>query len=167
MKNLIHIGALLSAVILLSAAPVATAEQKAEAEIRKWLDDWAKAFRAHDLEAIMSLYAPDVVAYDIVPPLQYVGKDAYRKDYAQFLEQYAGPIDVEFRDVKVFVGGDMAVAIALERLSGTMKSGQKSDVWVRTTTAFRKINGKWLDIHDHVSVPADFDSGKAMLDLKP
>ena len=31
----------------------------------------------------------------------------------------------------------------------------------------RKINGKWLIVHDHISVPIDFDSGKAALDLKP
>ena len=35
----------------------------------------------------MSVYAPGdaVVAYDVVPPLQYKGKDAYRKDYQEFL----------------------------------------------------------------------------------
>ena len=107
------------------------------------------------------------MAYDIVPPLQYVGKQAYRKDYAQFLAQYDGPIEVEFREVKIFVGNDVAFAYCLERLNGTLKSGQKSDVWVRVTSGFQKIKGKWLDIHDHVSVPADFDSGKAILDLKP
>jgi len=46
-------------------------------------------------------------------------------------------------------------------LNGTLKSGQKSDVWVRVTSGFQKISGKWLNIHDHVSVPADFDSGKS------
>jgi len=52
----------------------------------------------------MSMYASDVVACDIVPALQYVGDEAYRKDYAQFFAQYDGPIEVEFRDVKIFVG---------------------------------------------------------------
>jgi len=158
---------LLGSIILLNAALTADAQSKDKAEIRQWLDQWAKAFRAHDLDAIMSMYAPDVVAYDIVPPLQYVGKEAYRKDYAQFLAQYDGPIEVEFRDVKIFVGHGVAFVYCLERLNGTLKSGQKSDVWVRVTSGFQKISGKWLNIHDHVSVAADFDSGKALLDLKP
>jgi ketosteroid isomerase-like protein len=98
----------------------------------------------------MSMYASDVVACDIGPPLRYVGKEAYRKDYAQFLAQYDGPIEVEFRDVKIFVGNDVAFACCLERLNGTPKSGQKSDVWVRVTSGFQKMNGRWLDIHDHV-----------------
>jgi ketosteroid isomerase-like protein len=40
-------------------------------------------------------------------------------------------------------------------------------MWVRFTSCFRKIHGRWLDTHDHVSVPTDFDTGKARLDLTP
>lgn len=31
----------------------------------------------------------------------------------------------------------------------------------------RKINGKWLIVHEQLSVPVDLASGKAMMDLKP
>src|SRR5437870_5389588 len=53
-------------------------------EIRAWLDRWTKAFTKQDVDTIMALYTDDVVAYDIVPPLQYIGKAAYRADYQQF-----------------------------------------------------------------------------------
>ena len=139
---------------------------RGEGEIREWLDRWAKAFTAHDVNTMMSLYAPDVVAYDLVPPLQYVGKDAYRKDYEEFLSQYEGPVEVEYRDVHIVAAEDVGFARGLERFSGTIK-GQKSTMWARFTSGFRKINGVWLDVHDHVSVPADFQTGKALLDLKP
>lgn len=138
-----------------------------EAGVRHWLDLWMKAFQARDENAIAALYDPDVVAYDIVPPLQYVGWDAYRKVYQGFLAQYKGPLEVEFRDVHISVRGDLAFVTGLERLGGTLISGQKSSIWARFTSILRKTNGKWLDIHDHVSVPADIASGKASLDLKP
>jgi ketosteroid isomerase-like protein len=115
----------------------------------------------------MALYAPGVVAYDIVPPLQYIGADAYRKDYEEFFAQYEGPIDIELRDLHIIAGDGVAFATSLQRISGTLKNGQKSDIWVRVTNGFRKINGRWLDTHDHVSVPVDLASGKAVLDLKP
>jgi uncharacterized protein (TIGR02246 family) len=143
---------------------------KNEAEIRDLYDRWAKAFRARDIDRIMSVYASSgdaVVGYDIVPPLQYVGKDAYRKDYEEFLGQYDGPIDVEYRDMRMFANGDVAFIHALERMSGTLKNGQKSDLWVRATSGLRKINGKWLIVHDHISVPADLNTGRAVLELKP
>ena len=142
---------------------------KDEAQIKALLDRWAKAFEARDINGIMSNYASGdaVVAYDVVPPLQYKGKEAYRKDYLEFLGQYDGPIQVEYRDMRVLTGGDVGFVHALERFTGKLKNGQQSDLWLRYTGGLRKVDGTWLIVHDHVSVPADFESGKAVLDLKP
>ena len=41
------------------------------------------------------------------------------------------------------------------------------DMWIRATSGLRKIKGKWLIVHDHVSVPADMATGKSAMDLKP
>ena len=148
-------------------AAAANGEDAAVKEIRGWLDRWAKAFAAKDFEAIMALYTDDVIAYDVVPPLQYTGKVEYRTDYEQFLSQYADNVKVEVRDLHIGANGDLGYAAGLELLSGTLKNGQKSAVWVRFTSLFRKSGGRWLDFHDHVSVPADIESGKAMMELKP
>jgi len=63
--------------------------------------------------------------------------------------------------------GDLAMIGGLEHLTGTMASGQPVDLWMRDTTGLRKVDGKWLDFHDHVSAPADPATGKAALDMKP
>jgi uncharacterized protein (TIGR02246 family) len=150
------------------SSPSKSAGQSAdETAIRKWLDNWTKAFTLKDADRVMELYADDVIAYDVVPPLQYIGKEAYRADYQQFFAQYQSDLHVEFHDLHIGVNGDMGYAAGLELISGTLKDGQKSDVWIRITSLFRRVNGRWLNFHDHVSVPADFQSGKAMLDLKP
>ena len=66
----------------------ATAGDAAAAqEIRGWLDHWRKAVSAKDVDRVMVLYTDDVIAYDVVPPLQYIGKAAYRADYQQFFSQ--------------------------------------------------------------------------------
>ena len=149
-----------------NAAPT-NDENAATNEIRAWLDRWTKAFIKQDVDAIMALYTDDVVAYDVVPPLQYVGKAEYRTDYQQFFSQYEGNLHVEVRDLRVGATGDLGYATGLELISGTLKSGQKSHVWLRFTSLFRKSDGRWLDFHDHVSVPADIESGKAILELQP
>jgi ketosteroid isomerase-like protein len=148
------------------AAP-ANEDEVAMKEIRGWLDRWTKAFTAMDVDAIMALYADDVIAYDVVPPLQYRGKAEYRTDYLQFLSQYGDNVKVEVRDLHVGANGDLGYAAGLELISGTLKGGKKSELWVRFTSLFRKSGGRWLDFHDHVSVPADIETGKAMLELKP
>lgn len=143
-------------------------EGDAEArEIHDWINRWTKAFSAKDTDRVMELYTDDVISYDLVPPLQYVGKPAYRADYQQFFSQYDSDLHVEIRDLHVGATGDLGYAAGLELISGTLKNGQKSGLWVRFTSLFRKSGGRWLDFCDHVSVPADIESGKAMLDLQP
>jgi uncharacterized protein (TIGR02246 family) len=142
---------------------------KEEAEIKALYDRWAKAFEAKDIDGIMAIYAAGdaVIAYDVAPPLQYKGKYAYRRDYVEFLNQYDGPIHVEYRDMRIMSSGDVGFIHALEHFTGRLKDGQPSDLWLRVTSGMRKIDGKWLIVHDHVSVPVDFETGKGALDLKP
>jgi uncharacterized protein (TIGR02246 family) len=140
-----------------------------EEQIKSLYDQWKSAFEARDLDGIMSVYAPgdEVISYDISPPLQYRGNDAYRKDYEEFLNHYDGPIHVEYRDMRIVSSGDVGFVHALERLTGKLKDGTQSDFWLRATSGVRKIHGKWLIVHDHLSVPIDFATGKGLLELKP
>ena len=39
------------------------------------------------------------------------------------------------------------------------------DMTVRLTDVYRKVDGKWLIVQEHVSVPIDFSSGKPVPDL--
>jgi ketosteroid isomerase-like protein len=84
-----------------------------------------------------------------------------------FLAQCDGPVHVEYRDMRIFSSDDVGLIHALERFTGKLRNGQPSDIWLRTTSGLRKIDGKWFIVHDHVSVPIDFETGKALLELKP
>jgi ketosteroid isomerase-like protein len=169
MRRILPFFLLPVACVAFLAIPKARTAASNEAEIRKILDHWAKAFHARDLNGIMSIYEPGdaLVAYDIVPPLQYSGYEAYKKDYQEFLDQFQGPVDIEYRDLKIVAGDTVAFSRGLERMTGTLKSGQKFDTWVRFTECYRKTNGQWLAVHDHISVPVDLETGKAVLDAKP
>jgi uncharacterized protein (TIGR02246 family) len=167
MKNIL--AAALAALVCTGAqaAPQPTPPPSDQARIRQILEHWRVAFEKKDVAAVMSIYSHDVIAYDIVPPLQYVGYEAYRRDYQDFFAQYTGPLRVEMRSVHVATGDTVAVAFMLERVTGTLKSGDPSDIWLRATQTYRKADGRWLAVHDHISVPADLAAGKAALDLKP
>jgi uncharacterized protein (TIGR02246 family) len=169
MKRFIPFFVLTLACATILWIPKARTAANDEAEIRQLLDRWAKAFHARDLNGIMSIYEPGdaLVSYDIVPPLQYTGFEAYKKDYQEFLDQFQGAIDIEYRDLKIFAGDTVAFSRGLERMTGTLKNGQKFDAWVRFTECYRKTRGHWLTIHDHISIPVDLNTGKAVLDLKP
>lgn len=144
-------------------------QNKPEDQIRNLLTRWEEAFRAKDAKAIMSVYAPGdvVVAFDIVPPLAKVGRDAYRQNYEDFFAMFSGPLKVELREVRIVAAGDVAFLHCFDRMSGTLQSGEHFDLWLRVTSGLRKIDGEWRIIHDHVSVPIHFETGTAALDLTP
>jgi len=169
MKNSIVFCVVALAGVLLLWSPKARTAANDEAEIRQLQDQWTKAFRMKDINGIMSVYETgnNLIAYDIVPPLQYAGFDAYKKDYEDFLDQFQSALDVEMRNVSIIAGDTVAFSRGLERISGTLKGGEKFDSWIRFTQCYRKTHGRWLAVHDHISVPVDFASGKALLDLKP
>jgi ketosteroid isomerase-like protein len=138
-----------------------------EAAITRVIEGWVEALRAKDLDGMMSIYAPELVSFDIVPPLQYVGANAYRKHWEEGLSSFPGPIDYEIADLSITVGDDVAFTHSFNRLSGTMNNGQKIGNWLRWTACWRSINGKWLIVHMQASVPVDVEHGKAVLDLSP
>jgi ketosteroid isomerase-like protein len=138
-----------------------------EIAIKRLIEGYVEAFRTKDIDGIMSMYAPEVVTFDVVPPLQYVGADAMRKRWEEAFSSLPGPIGYEMADLSITVGEDMAFTHSFNRTSATLPTGQKIGVWVRWTGCFRKIVGKWLLVHDQISVPVDLQTGRAVLDLKP
>jgi ketosteroid isomerase-like protein len=138
-----------------------------EAAIQRLLDDGIRSVHSKNIEGVMSLHAPEVVSFDIVPPLRLVGADAYRKRWEELFSSFQGPIGYEIHDLDITVGDDVAFAYSLNRISGTMTTGQKTGFWLRATVCFRKINGTWLIVHAQVSVPVDVETGRAALDLRP
>jgi uncharacterized protein (TIGR02246 family) len=140
---------------------------KDAAAIRELIDGFVKAIRAKNIDGVMSVFAPEVVSFDLGPPLQHGGGEAFMKRWQGLFESYQNAIDYEVRDLTITAGDDVAFSHSLNRVSGTLQNGQKSDRWLRWTACYRKRNGKWLIAHEQVSVPVDVRSGKAVLDLKP
>jgi uncharacterized protein (TIGR02246 family) len=138
-----------------------------EAEIRTLIDTQVKAVRTKDVGELLASYAPDVLVFDLVNPLQYRGSDALRKRASEWLSSFEGPVGYEVQDLRITAGDDIAFCHSLNRVSATTTQGRKIDMSWRATLCWRKIEGKWRVTHGHSSVPFDMASGKASLDLKP
>lgn len=138
-----------------------------EAAIRGQIEKVIDGLRAKDLDALREPYAPDVVSFDVEPPLQHVGIEAKLANWARVFQVFE-TVDYELRDLTLTVGGDVAFGHAFGRLSGTMENGvTTSGMWVRVTYGLRRIDGIWLIVHDQVSVPFDILSGRGVVDLEP
>lgn len=138
-----------------------------EAQIRKLIDDRVTAVRARDVNASTANLAPDILSFDVVNPLQYIGSDASRKRAEDWFSSLQSPVGYEIRDVIITANADVAFSHGLSHVSATTKVGGQLDMWWRTTLCFRKTDGKWMITHEHNSVPFDVETGKASLDLAP
>jgi len=127
-----------------------------------------RAVNAKDIDGIMAYYAPDssLFVYDVIPPRQYVGADAYRKDWQGVLDSFSGPLHFAVADWTIETAGDFAYAHGTARMTGTGKDGKPVDETIRLTDVYRKIGGKWLVVHEHASVPIDPVTLKPDMDSK-
>ena len=115
-----------------------------------------------DLDAIMALYArgPRLFIFDVVgPPGTHRGWDQYREAFKQMFAAISGPLRFTLSDLDVEVTGDIGYGRSLQRVSGIHAKDRKPfDYTVRVTDVYRKIDGKWQIVQEHVSLPIDRDT---------
>ena len=143
---------------------------EAEALIRGRVEDMVAALRAKDIDTVISLFAPNLVSFDIAPhfgALRYFGADNKRRAWQEAFATFPGPFDYEIHDLNVTTEGELAFVHSLNHLNATQPSGEITDFWVRWTACLRRIDGLWVIVHDHASVPADLEHGQAVVNLRP
>ena len=134
--------------------------------IRAVIDAIIKAVRAGDVDAFLALCAPDIVVFDLLPPLEHKGMDAIRRNWTAALGSFERPIEYDVDHLELAIGADVAWSRSLTRFGGVTKDGKHVTQLLRSTLGFRKIAGRWKIMHQHVSVPFDMQSGQALLDEK-
>ena len=160
-------GALLLAAALASpgSAPAAPSDQ---AQIQALVQQFVAAFEAKDVAKIAGFYAPEgLFVFDLVPPRQYVGQAAYKKDWENLFAGMTGPVKFKVADLSVTTVGLVAYGHSIQSVHWTAKGGKASEMTVRVTDVYRKMGGKWLIVQEHVSVPVDLDTGKPDMMSKP
>jgi ketosteroid isomerase-like protein len=138
-----------------------------EAAIRTIIDERVKAVHDKDINALLSNHTPNIVSFDVINPLQYVGADTVRKRIEKWFSSFQSSIGYEVRDLNITTGKTVAFCHYLYRVSGTLIEGAKVEMWVRATVCLSKIDDKWAIVQEHQSVPFDSETGKASLNLKP
>src|SRR5260370_17534281 len=83
-----------------------------EADINAALQRLVAAVNAKDINGIMAYYSPDetLLVFDALPPRQYVGAAAFRKDWEGFLAAYPTSIHPEATDWKAETDGNLRYA---------------------------------------------------------
>jgi ketosteroid isomerase-like protein len=148
---------------------ISYAQSNDETQIRALESRFAGAFKAKDVDRIMMNYehSRNLAFFDVVPRREYLGWDAYKRDWQSFFDSI-GPVALfEIKDLSVNVDGNLAYGYSFQHYLAKTKTGAPRDVTVRVTDVYRKSGGNWLIVQEHVSVPVDPQTGKGDFQAKP
>ena len=162
----------LGVAILASSTAVAADRSAADADkaaIQALEDTYNEGFITKDVDKVMSVYIPgkQLFVFDVVPPREYRGADAYKKDYQELFAMFPGPIKNVISEQTIHVVGSVAWGHNIQSGEFTAKDGSTVKIVARTTDIYRKIGGKWLIVEEHNSVPVDLDTMKPDTLSKP
>jgi uncharacterized protein (TIGR02246 family) len=138
-----------------------------EAGIRHMMHEWSRALEAKDLDQLFKDYAPDAVLYDAIPPYKTCGVDNICQVWANCLPYFPDIFQSEHRDIQVHVAGDTAFMHCMHHFITTPAEHPCGQTWMRVTVGYRKINGKWKVIHEHVSIPFNPMNSQAWMIKNP
>jgi len=139
---------------IVSMTPHTKSASSVEAVLHQRIEALAQAIREKDIERLMTFYSPEVVAFDVRPPLEARGAEYYRQNFETWFGSFEGPISFELKNLRVTAGEPAAFCHYLALIVGAKAGGGTVGYWARGTTCFERCEGEWLVTHEHISMPA-------------
>jgi len=138
-------------------------------DIRQVVLERAAAVAARDAKAMVAHNAPTMVEYNLAPPLRQPSAGRDVEPAAKWLATFQGPMSLEVRDLAVTAEGSVAFCTSLNCLTATpVGEAEGFSLWFRVTLGLRRIDGRWLVVHEHESVPFEMDGSlQASVGLQP
>jgi ketosteroid isomerase-like protein len=125
---------------------------EAERQIRALIEAWADAAQRHDLPAILAHHEDDIVMFDLPPPLQSKGMEAYKATWDLFFKAHTPSRAFDIEELTVTAGDDVAFAFGIIRCETSPAAGGSFPF--RLTVGLRKVGAEWHIVHEHHSIPA-------------
>jgi uncharacterized protein (TIGR02246 family) len=126
-----------------------------KAQIHDLVENWAKAVRDENLEGIFANHSDDIVMFDVPPPLQSKGIDAYKKTWDLFFSWSTRSRVFNFTELEITAGDTVAFCHGIGHCTGLSPDGVEENLEFRLTIGLQKVNGQWVITHEHHSLPSE------------
>jgi ketosteroid isomerase-like protein len=145
-------------VIALTCVVAGVAQKKAtksaagavdKAYLQKIWDGWATL----DAAGQKQYYAQGPHVFFDSTPLKYSNWDEYQATVGKELAEYKSAKFTVNDDAQIHKAGDAYWITSTVASDTTQKSGKREMATFRWTAVFEKQEGKWVIVHEHVSVP--------------
>lgn len=142
-----------------SAADSEAENRKAVEEITAIEKEMAAAQGA---EGVTRTWSDDMVWYEIGPVEIHGGKPATALTAQQF--KALGQLRTKILRIEVNANGNIGYAHSIQNfIADRADGGGELNFIFRETDIFEKRDGKWQLVHQHLSVPVDLATGKAVI----
>jgi ketosteroid isomerase-like protein len=138
-----------------------------EKQINELVEKEAELIRNKNVDKLMLLFAKDTLSFDVIDPLQYKGISGTKERMEGWFSTFDGPIGIDSSEMEVTTSENIAFTHCLRHVNAIKVDGTRLEMWWRQTTCYSKIDGNWLIVHRHSSVPFNVDNGYASTGLKP
>ena len=105
---------------------------KDEVDIRKLIERWANAVRDGDRTGICTDHVPDILMFDVPPPLFSQGLDSYMATWERFLSWSEQAVKFDLHDMRIIAGKDVAFATALGQCTGVDPNSKREELEIST-----------------------------------
>lgn len=122
---------------------------------------WDQAVIAHDTDILMQQCAQNVSLFDVSTQIN--GVKEYRAEWEKFTPYFMDGMQISRRDMKLYASESLAVLHCHSKVEHSALKGQLQMPWCRTTLCLQKIQGQWRVVHQHISMPVDMMTGKAIV----
>ena len=151
---------LLICVLALSLSSFATSKKPAKkaassgplpdkAYLQKIWDGWSTL----DPSKVAEFYVQGQHVFFDIAPVKYDSWDEYATGVKKELADYKNGMFTVNDDAQIHPAGDYYWGTATVKEDATLKSGKREMATFRWTVVFEKQDGRWLIVHEHVSVP--------------
>jgi uncharacterized protein (TIGR02246 family) len=112
------------------------------------VDRWVTAFNSNDVDALVSIYAPDAILLGSTDLNLKEGNDAIRGYFAR-LAKSGDKVEIDNRKV-IILSGDVAYVTGFYTFSA-IRNGEVKKSSAGFSMVLLKLGGDWLIVHHHSS----------------
>ncbi|WP_445116489.1 YybH family protein [Acinetobacter sp. WZC-1] len=130
------------------------------AEVLQQIQRWDRAIAGKHIDDLMHQCADDIRMFDVSSQLS--GAVQYKTAWEKFSPYFNDNMQIIRRDAKLYAEEGLAILHCFSRVEDGDGQGELQMPWCRTTLCLHRKEGQWQVIHQHISIPVDMLTGKAI-----
>lgn len=130
-------------------------------EVLAQIELWDQAVIGTNIKALANQCCPEMRMFDVSSQLNNV--EEYKTEWAKFSPYFMDGMQISRSEMKLHTSDSLAVLHCLSKVEHSALKGKLQMPWCRTTLCLKKMNDEWRIIHQHISMPVDILTGKAVI----